>query len=241
MTEKRVIVYGAMGALGSTVVSTFKNQLNCWILAVDLQSLGVNSDVDASVLIKNVNLNSLVAQEEQVMADTKALLGENVKVDAIICLAGGWAGGNANSGDLIKNTDAMLKQSLWPSIICARIAALHLSSDGLVVLPGAKAALSSTPSMIGYGLAKAAVHHLVKSLSSIESGLSAESCVLALLPTILDTPMNRKWMPDANHSEWTPLGFVTDMLAEWTKSKCKRPKTGSLVVFEAKEISLVGD
>jgi dihydropteridine reductase len=54
--------------------------------------------------------------------------------------------------------------------------------------------------MIGYGLAKAAVHQLVKSLAEPKSGLPEESTVLALLPITLDTPMNRKWMPKADFS-----------------------------------------
>ncbi|MDH8618413.1 hypothetical protein QIH36_27515, partial [Klebsiella pneumoniae] len=62
--------------------------------------------------------------------------------------------------------------------------------------------------MIGYGLAKAAVHHLVSSLSAEKSGLPKDSSVLAILPITLDTPMNRKFMPDSDFSSWTPLEFV---------------------------------
>ena len=52
--------------------------------------------------------------------------------------------------------------------------------------------------MIGYGMAKAAVHHLVKSLSEPDkSGLPEATFAAALLPITLDTPMNRKWMPNA--------------------------------------------
>ena len=39
--------------------------------------------------------------------------------------------------------------------------------------------------MIGYGLAKAAVHQLVKSLAAKKSGLPAESYVGAILPWVL--------------------------------------------------------
>lgn len=62
--------------------------------------------------------------------------------------------------------------------------------------------------MIGYGMAKAAVHQLTKSLSTEGSGLPKDSLVAAILPITLDTPMNRKWMPDADTSTWTPLEFV---------------------------------
>lgn len=161
------------------------------------------------------------------------------KVNAIICVAGGWAGGNATSNDLVKNTDNMLKQSVWPSIIATRLAGLHLEDDGLVVLTGAKPALEGTPTMIGYGLAKAATHQLVKSLAAKGSGLPSTSVALAILPITLDTPMNRKWMPNADQSEWTPLDFVTSLFERWIKNQ-ERPKSGSLVILDGKE-TIVGD
>lgn len=65
--------------------------------------------------------------------------------------------------------------------------------------------------MIGYGLAKAAVHQLTKSLAQEKSGLPDDSLVVSILPITLDTPMNRKWMPNADFSTWTP----TDFLAEY--------------------------
>jgi len=64
--------------------------------------------------------------------------------------------------------------------------------------------------MIGYGMAKAAVHQLCKSLAAADGGLPKESSVLTILPVTLDTPMNRKWMPKADHSTWTSLEFVAE-------------------------------
>ena len=83
--------------------------------------------------------------------------------------------------------------------------------------------------MIGYGLAKASVHHLTKSLSDLNSGLPNESTVLSILPITLDTEMNRKFMPKADHSKWTPLKEITELLMKWTTSIESRPKSGSLV------------
>lgn len=133
----------------------------------------------------------------------------------------------------------MLKQSVWPSIITTRLAGLHLDDDGLVVLTGAKPALEGTPTMMGYGLAKAATHQLVKSMASKSSGLPSTSTSLAILPITLDTPMNRKWMPNANHSEWTPLEFVTGLFEKWIRNQ-GRPKSGSLVILDGQE-AIIGD
>ena len=46
--------------------------------------------------------------------------------------------------------------------------------------------------MMGYGMAKAAVHQLTKSLGSAKSGLPEDSTTLALLPITLDTPHEPK-------------------------------------------------
>lgn len=64
--------------------------------------------------------------------------------------------------------------------------------------------------MLGYGLAKCAVHHLAKSLSCSSSGLPMGSRVVTAHPKILDTEANRKAMPSADRSHWTPLGHISE-------------------------------
>ena len=66
--------------------------------------------------------------------------------------------------------------------------------------------------MMGYGMAKAAVHQLTKSLGDKKSGLPENSVALALLPITLDTPMNRKWMPKADTTTWTSLGMFVCLI-----------------------------
>ena len=48
------------------------------------------------------------------------------KLDAILCVAGGWAGGNAASKEFVKNSDMMWKQSVWSSILACQMSARHL-------------------------------------------------------------------------------------------------------------------
>ena len=123
----------------------------------------------------------------------------------------------------------MWKQSVWSSTISAALASKHLRAGGCLVLPGAKPALGGTAGMMGYGMAKAAVHQLTKSLADPKSGLPENAATLALLPITLDTPMNRKWMPKADTSTWTSLDFVSDLLFSWADESGQRPPSGSLV------------
>lgn len=94
--------------------------------------------------------------------------------------------------------------------ISAAIGANYLKTGGLLALTGANPALKGTPGMMGYGMAKAAVHQLTKSLAGKDSGLPDNSLVVAILPITLDTPMNRKWMPNGDFSSWTPLEFIAE-------------------------------
>lgn len=149
-----------------------------------------------------------IDQETSILKALSNILKDD-KLDAVICVAGGWAGGNAKQ-DLAKNADLMWRQSVWSSTISATIGANYLKPSGVLTLTGADAALNGTPGMIGYGMAKAAVHQLTKSLAAEKSGLPENALVVSILPVTLDTPMNRKWMPKADHSTWTPLDYIAE-------------------------------
>jgi dihydropteridine reductase len=99
------------------------------------------------------------------------------------------AGGGIADEGVFDTVDRMIDTSLRPSIIAGHVASHLLRVDGLLALTGAMAALSPTPAMLGYGVAKNAVHFLMRSLS-VDSGLQHRR-VIALLPEILDTPSNR--------------------------------------------------
>ncbi|NWS02021.1 DHPR reductase, partial [Motacilla alba] len=163
----------------------------------------------------------------KVTAEVGKLLGEE-KVDAILCVAGGWAGGSAKAKSLYKNCDLMWKQSVWTSTISSHLATKHLKEGGILTLTGAQAALSGTPGMIAYGMAKGAVHQLCQSLAGASSGLPSGSAAVAILPVTLDTPANRKSMPDADFSSWTPLEFIAETFYDWITGK-DRPSSGSLI------------
>jgi len=221
-TTRRVLIYGGKGALGSAIVQFFRQQ-NWWVTSIDLMA---NSEANENVVVNNSD--EWTQQEKQVVSGVSDVLAGN-KVDAVVCVAGGWAGGSAASDDFVKNTELMIRQSVWSSVISAKLGANFLSEGGILVLTGAKAALDGTPGMIGYGLAKASVHHLVKSLSQPKSGLPKGSTVLAILPITLDTPMNRKFMPNGDTSSWTSLEFVAKLMFKWASSGDERPNSGDLV------------
>ena len=62
-----------------------------WVGSIDLSP---NEEADANVVVKPAA--SWGDQEHEVSTRVAETLGED-KVDAILCVAGGWAGGNASS------------------------------------------------------------------------------------------------------------------------------------------------
>jgi len=227
MSAGRVLVYGGRGALGSHLVTNFK-AAGWWVVNLDIKP---SEAADQNVI---VDTDHSWAQQEDAAKQSLSALLEGDKLDAVLCMAGGWAGGSPASKDFIKNADLMWKSSVWPASIAASLATQHLREGGMVVLPGAAPAVAGTPTMAGYGMAKAAVHQLTKSLACSGSGLPTGCLVTALLPVTLDTPMNRKWMAKADTSTWTPLEYVSSLLLGWAGSE-ERPPNGSLVKMVTEE------
>jgi hypothetical protein len=114
--------------------------------------------------------------------------GLSEKLFFVGCVAGGWAGGDAASQDLIVTTQKMMNTSLYTSMIASQLAVNYMAFDGLLLFTGAAAALEPTPDMIGYGAAKAAVHHLSQ---SIAKAYYPRFDTLTICPRTLDTPANR--------------------------------------------------
>ncbi|KAE8629232.1 hypothetical protein XENTR_v10000398 [Xenopus tropicalis] len=135
---QRVLVYGGRGALGSKCVEYFRSK-QWWVASIDITE---NASASASIVVKLSD--SFTEQSDQVTAAVEELLSGQ-KVDAILCVAGGWAGGSAKAKSFYKSCDQMWKQSVWTSAISSHLATKHLKEGGLLTLSGAKAGLSATP------------------------------------------------------------------------------------------------
>jgi len=222
MGSKKILIYGGKGALGSSLINYFKGK-HFWTISVDFVK---NEEADHNVILQqNLNL------EDQAQL-VRSGIPEGTALDGIVCVAGGWAGGNLEAADFIKNCDLMLQQSVWTSYIASSLAPTFLKEEGLLVLTGAQPALKPTPGMIGYGVAKAAVHQLVKSIGAPKGGLPTGGRAYGILPVTLDTPMNRKWMK--HDDTWTPLEHVAEIVNSWLE-KADLPPNGSLIQLITKE------
>lgn len=211
------------GNLGKAAVTAF-NEAGWKTISADSRE---NSDASSNVKL-TFNATDDVASVLKAIGDDK--------VGAVINVAGGWVGGSIKSVEVIKQAQTAYSQSVDSSLAAANIAANAMSEGGLLVLTGALAATGATAGMIGYGLAKAAVHQLAHSVADSagkDGGLPAKSTVVTIAPVTLDTPQNRSGMPDANFDDWTPLDVLAKKLASWANGE-SRPTSGKIVAIKTK-------
>lgn len=119
---------------------------------------------------------------------------------------------------------------------------------------GATAALSSTPGMLGYGIAKSGAHHLVRTMgattgNAIETKVKRKTgrrfrqhaenldtlSVVGILPTTIDTPSNRQFNPDADYKTWTKPNDIAKEIGQWIEMPALRPHSGALVKVTSAE------
>lgn len=160
-----VLVYGGAGQLGDAIVRVF-NDNGFETYSVDFRA--------SEVAKVSVTLAGDVQSDVDKVAEQ--LTSSNVTLDVVICAAGGWAGGDIKSKDILAGVDKMYKFNIQSAVACSHLASHYLKEGGLLVLTGAAAATGPTPGMIAYGITKSATHHLIASLS--ESGLPKNSTVL---------------------------------------------------------------
>jgi len=93
----------------------------------------------------------------------------------------------------------------------AAVPALLGAGGGKVVAVGAGAAVKGVAQMGAYCATKAGVVRLVEAMSAElrEQGINV-NCVL---PSIIDTPENRRAMPDADPSRWVAPAALADAIA----------------------------
>jgi len=164
----------------------------------------------------------LVAKDPQTREEEVLTSLRDQQVSQVISVAGGWTGGKIDDKNFWSGFSNMSASCLESALLAARVAVASKAS--LLVLTGAAAALSPQPDMLSYGLTKNAVHYLVRSLKdSVHT--------VAVLPSVLDTESNRKWMT-GSRDHWTPLDFVSNLLLQWTREP---PESGSLIQLKTKE------
>jgi NAD(P)-dependent dehydrogenase (short-subunit alcohol dehydrogenase family) len=159
-----------------------------------------------------------VTAEAEVVALFDAVLAVEGRVDALACIAGGFAMGPIEETSLA-TFDAQLALNLRSFVLAAREAVRRMKpqAHGRILAVGTRAALDPPGGLSAYAASKAAVLAMVRGLA-VElrgSGLT----VNAVLPGTMDTPANRASMPDADFSRWAKTADVARVAAFWLSAE----------------------
>jgi NAD(P)-dependent dehydrogenase (short-subunit alcohol dehydrogenase family) len=156
------------------------------------------------------------------MEDARAAAGS---IDALLNIAGGFAWERLDGGDAA-TWDRMYALNLKTALNATKAALPHLvASNGAIVNVGAAGALKAGAGMGAYAASKSGVHRLTESLAD---ELKGRVRVNAVLPSILDTPQNRKDMPKADFSAWVQPDDLAKVML-FLASEDARAITGALV------------
>jgi 3-oxoacyl-[acyl-carrier protein] reductase len=100
-----------------------------------------------------------------------------------------------------KSWQRMYELNVLTALNASRSAIPHLvaSGSGRIVNVGAIGALQAGSGMGAYAASKAGVHRLTEALAAEWKG---KITVNAVLPSIIDTPVNRSSMPNAEFAKW---------------------------------------
>jgi len=150
----------------------------------------------------------------------------------IVCTAGGWQGGDAASAAFVASWEAMLHACLQPALLAAAVASTLPQPGTTLVLVGSAASVKPTPGMLAYGVAKAATHHIVRSVGDAGSALSKSGGrAFAILPHTIDTPSNRKHL-QYNRS-WIPVSHLAYDILELVATGAGRRASVAGTAFES--------
>jgi len=130
------------------------------------------------------------------------VLSRHGKVDALVNTVGGYAGGVTLWELETKVFDAMLSLNLRSGYALARavVPAMLKQKHGTIVNVAAKAAFDHGAGAAAYAASKAAAVAMMESLAADMKGTGVR--VNSILPSIIDTAVNRRAMPNADFAAW---------------------------------------
>ncbi|MGH9558923.1 MAG: SDR family NAD(P)-dependent oxidoreductase [Bryobacteraceae bacterium] len=212
-----VLITGAGGGLGGAVCAAFA--------ASGAKVVGVGRHWKESKPFATIEADlSTEAGAEAMIA--RAL--EHGPVDALVHLVGGFSGGTTVAETTDQTWNLMMEVNLRAAFhaIRAALKPMIAARRGRIVAIGSRAAVEPSPNLTAYAVSKAAVVALVKNVA-VEvknSGITAN----VVLPSTIDTPANRKAMPQSDFSKWVAPESIAKLLV-WLVSEEAADVNGAVI------------
>jgi len=203
---KRILVTGATGGLGPSLCEALL-AMGGEVLAAARRRTRLD-DLRAGL---NHHDRLHVAECDVTSADGVRALMESYaqkgNIDGVVHAAGAFAYGDLESQDdetVERLIGTNLLATTW--VIREAVTRMRAQGGGSVVVIAADTVTSPTRGLAVYGAAKAGAAHLVKAVAAEVKGAGVR--VNAVLPGIIDTPDNRRSMPEADPAGWASPGAV---------------------------------
>ena len=196
---RSALITGGTGGLGAAVTQAFLD--DGWRVVVPLYDDAERERVPEHerLVLEQADLFDPASAAGVAMlaaGDAEAPLG------AVVNLVGGFAMGGRVHETPVQDFDAQLRLNLRPTyLVCqAALPALIAAGGGAIVCVSSRAALQPFAGAAGYVVAKAAILSFVDVLATEyrDDGVRAN----AILPSVIDTPANRRSNPDADFERW---------------------------------------
>jgi len=200
---EHVVITGGTGALGSAVVARLlADGVRCHVTYVDEREINGFAHTNA-VDLQRVDVLDATAVE--------AFYAGLPQLNGSIHLVGGFAM-QAIEHTSLEDFERMFRLNAVSAFLCCKAAIARMRGHGgRIVNVAARPVVVPTAGMVAYATAKSAVAALTSALSA---EVAAEGVyVNAVLPSIMDTPANRRAMPDADVSKWPKVEEVAEAIA----------------------------
>jgi NAD(P)-dependent dehydrogenase (short-subunit alcohol dehydrogenase family) len=226
MSQRRYAITGAFGTLGAAVAKAAA-AAGGRIALIDYAPAAPAGLVEGlgqgHVALAGVDLADAAAAKTAVDKAAEALGG----LDVLINVAGGFRWETLEDSTADSWSGLFRINVLTASNTCrAAIPHLKASKSGRIVNIGAGGAVKAAMGMGPYAASKSGVHKLTEALAEELKG--ADITVNAVLPSIIDTPVNRADMPKSDFSTWVQPADLAAVIL-FLSSEEARAVTGALV------------
>jgi NAD(P)-dependent dehydrogenase (short-subunit alcohol dehydrogenase family) len=195
---RTVLVTGGTGGLGTAVTARFL--YNGWRVVVPWIAPGELPRLPRHSMLE---LTETDLFDDQAVGDcvNLATSRDDAPLAAVVNLVGGFHKAGRVHETPVDEFDSQLRLNLRPTYLACHHALPHmLKTGGSIVCVSSRAALRPFSGASGYITAKAAILAFVDTLAVEYKSEGIR--VNAILPSTIDTPVNRASMPDADFSRW---------------------------------------
>lgn len=221
-----VLVTGASGALGGAIAEAF-DDAGATVAAVDLVT---PDDDDALVDPSAVEFYEAdLTDETDVESTVERIVDDHGRLDAVCNIAGTWRGGTPIDETDVDEFEFLFDVNLKSMFLVSKHTIPPLrETDGSIVSVSARSSLEGGEGDGPYRASKAGVRLLTETIAEENLGTVRAN---AVMPSVLDTPMNREMMSDADHSKWVDPADVADVVLFLTSEAAEVTSGAAVPVY----------